>query len=287
MHAEPAFIPVDDLSDPRLADYADLRDAEKRPDRAAGARGQFIAEGELVVRLLLRSPYRVRSVLLATRRRDALAPVLQPLPPGVPVYLLPQEAMNRLVGFNIHRGVLAAVERGAGPDLPSILAGARSLLILENLANHDNVGGIFRNAAALAEGAAVLLNPGCCDPLYRKAVRVSLGHVLMTPFARAEPWPEVLERVRAAGFTLVALTPAPDARPIDAVQVARPALLLGAEGPGLTAGALAAADLRVRIPLAPGVDSLNVAVAAAIALHRLTPVRTRRNSGTSADVRVE
>jgi tRNA G18 (ribose-2'-O)-methylase SpoU len=208
------------------------------------------------------------------------------LPPGTPVYLAPQDLMNAVVGFNIHRGVLASGYRPTPPLLQSLLAASAALVILEDLANHDNMGGIFRAAAALAgpanphaphadagpapRGASILLSPRCCDPLYRKAIRVSIGAALRIPFARLEPWPEALAAIKSAGFSLVALTPDPAAVPIDHLAPPpRPALLLGAEGPGLTPGALAAADLRVRIPINPATDSLNVVVAAAIALHRL------------------
>jgi tRNA G18 (ribose-2'-O)-methylase SpoU len=207
------------------------------------------------------------------------------LPPETPVYLAEQPILNQVVGFNIHRGILAAGIRPQPPDLTQLLARARTLVILEDLANHDNVGGIFRATAALAglplsvpsclrasvpSGSAILLSPGCADPLYRKAIRVSMGAALHIPFARLEPWPAALAQVRAAGFTLIALTPAPDAAALsEVVRPARPALLLGAEGPGLSPEALAAADLRVRIPIDPAVDSLNVTVAGAIALAAL------------------
>src|SRR5262249_36257417 len=157
------------------------------------------------------------------------------------------------------------------PDLPRMLASVRLLVVLEDLANHDNVGGIFRAVGALGGigTAAAILSPRCCDPLYRKAIRVSMGMALRVPSARLEPWPAGLSALQEAGFTLLALTPRSDATPIDVLApIAKPALLLGAEGPGLSDAAMAMADRRVRIPIARGVDSLNVVVATGIALHR-------------------
>jgi tRNA G18 (ribose-2'-O)-methylase SpoU len=219
-------------------------------------------------------------VFITRPRLDSLWPDLQALPAGTPIFTADQDLMNGIVGFNIHRGVLAAGERPADPDLDLILASSATLLILEDLANHDNVGGIFRATAALggiavlgsasSAGASVLLSPRCCDPLYRKAIRVSMGAALQVPFSRLTPWPATLEDLRSRDWTLVALTPDPAAIPIDQLPpIPRPALMLGAEGPGLTDSALAAAGIRVRIPISPAVDSLNVVTAAAIALHRL------------------
>jgi tRNA G18 (ribose-2'-O)-methylase SpoU len=256
-----------DAADARLADYADLRGEGARPDRSLARRGLLMAEGDLVVRQLLRSRYRVRSVLGTPLRLDALGGALVGL--GAPVYEAEQGVMNALVGFDIHRGVLACADRGEPVGLDGLLRSASSLVVLEDLANHDNMGGIFRNVAALAPGAAVVLSPGCCDPLYRKAIRVSLGHALHVPFARAPDWPADLARVAAAGFTTIGLTPDAGAEDIREVRVRRPGLVLGAEGPGLTAWALAAVHRRVRIPMPGGADSLNLAVACGIALHRL------------------
>ncbi len=275
-------IPVEDLADPRLADYAGLREAERAPDAAEKRRGIFMAEGELVARRLLDSGCTVRSILLTPARLKTLGP---DIPPGITVFVASQADMNRLVGFNMHRGVLACGERPPETGAAAVLAAARTLVLLEGLCNLDNVGGIFRSAAALADRPGVLLDPTCCDPLYRKAIRVSMGRTLSIPFARLSPWPQSLARVKAAGFTILALTPRADAVPIDQITCSpvaespgrphlltcsRPlALLFGTEGEGLTDAALAAADTLVQIPIAPGVDSLNVNVAAAIALHRL------------------
>ena len=260
---------VCDFADPRLADYTDLRGEGTRPDRSLARRGLLMAEGDLVVRQLLRSSYRVRSVLGTPRRLEALADALVGL--HAPVYEAEQGVMNALVGFDIHRGVLACADRGEPAGLGHILTTASSLVVLEDFANHDNMGGIFRNVAALAPGAAVILSPGCCDPLYRKAIRVSLGHALHVPFAWAADWPADLARIAAAGFITVGLTPEPGAEDIRDARVVRPALALGAEGPGLSPAALALVQRRVRIPMPGGADSLNVGIACGIALHRLTP----------------
>ncbi len=277
----PDPILVRDLADPHLADYAGLREAERAPDAAEKRRGIFMAEGELVARRLFDSGFKVRSILLTPARLKTLGP---DIPRGITVFVASQADMNRLVGFNMHRGVLACGERPPETGADAVLAAARTLVLLEGLCNLDNVGGIFRSAAALADRPGVLLDPTCCDPLYRKAIRVSMGRTLSIPFARLSPWPESLARVKAAGFTILAMTPSAKAVPIDQITCSPPhlsrsrrgdptsprlALLFGTEGEGLTDAALAAADTLVRIPIAPGVDSLNVNVAAAIALHRL------------------
>jgi tRNA G18 (ribose-2'-O)-methylase SpoU len=268
-------VPVDSRDDPRLADYRDLKDAQLRALAGGSgypADGLFIAEGDLVVRQLAASGLGVRSVFITPNRLGAMGDAMAEFPPGTPIYLAEPPVLNAVVGFNIHRGVLAAGERPPAPDLRQMLGSVRSLVVLEDLANHDNVGGIFRAVGALGGlgRAGVLISPRCCDPFYRKAIRVSMGMALRVPSARLEPWPEGLAALKEAGFTLLALTPRPGAAPIDALEsIAKPALLLGAEGPGLSEAAMAAADRLVRIPIARGVDSLNVVVAAGIALHRL------------------
>jgi tRNA G18 (ribose-2'-O)-methylase SpoU len=254
---------VTDPDDPRLADFRDLAAADRRPDRPGG-RGLVIAEGVPVVQRLLASPYPVRAVLGVAPRLAALAGDLAGL--DRPVYEVDADVMARVVGFHLTRGVLASADRAPEPLADALLATARRVLVLEGVNDHENLGALFRNAAALGADA-VLLGPGCADPLYRRSVRVSMGHVLRVPFARL-PAPSALP---AAGFRVLALTPQPPAVPLSDVDPALPraALLVGAEGPGLSAEALAAADLRVRIPMESGVDSLNVATAAAIALHHL------------------
>lgn len=262
-------VAVDDPADPRLADFLALRDADLRA-RVEWERGTFIAEGALVVRQLLRSPYRVKSVLVTPRKLAALERDLEAaLAPDVPVYVAPRPLLREVVGFDLHRGAVAAAERPPPVDPAAIVAAARSLLVVEDVSDVENMGSLFRNAAAFGVDA-VLLSPGCCDPLYRRAVRVSMGHVLMVPFATLSPWPDGLRDViAAAGFTLVALTPAAGAVPIGEAHVDRPAILVGAEGPGLSDAARQRADVAVRVPMRTEVDSVNVATAAAIAFHRL------------------
>ncbi|MBL9031942.1 MAG: RNA methyltransferase [Phycisphaerae bacterium] len=283
------LVPIDSPADPRVADYANLRDRQLAARAGLGDRpGVFLAEGELVVRTLIDSGRRVRSVLITPTRLESMRDAIDRLPAEVPVYLAGPGVMDGVVGFHIHRGVLAAGDRWPEPTLAEVLARATRVLVLEGLANHDNVGGLFRVAAALGgveataqdggassersrHRAAVVLSPGTCDPLYRKAIRVSMGSALRVPFATATPWPAVLADVRRAGFRLVALTPGAGAVPIERLDPSGPrvAVMLGAEGPGLSAEAMAMADVRVRIPIDPSVDSLNVVTAGAIALHRL------------------
>lgn len=260
---------VEDPEDPRLTDYREIRDAERR--RRSGT---FIAEGRQVVRRLLDvGRYRARSALVTPPALDALGAVLADA--GVPTYLVRQDIVNAIVGIEFHHGCLAVGERGAEQTPEAVLdeAGGASVVLLEGLGDASNVGAIFRNALAFGAGAA-LLSPGTADPLYRKAIRVSAGAAVVLPFARLDDWPRDLERLRDGGYTLLALTPRAEAVDISALgtscpRPARVALLLGTEGRGLSAGALAAADLQVRIPMAPEMDSLNVATAGAVALHWL------------------
>ena len=230
----------------------------------------MIAEGVVVVRRLLDSPYPVRSLLGVPRRLDELAGDLDRV--DVPAYAADADVMAETVGFHLNRGVLAVADRAEVPDPAGLAARARVLAVCEGVGDHENLGSLFRNAAALGVDG-VLLGPFCSDPLYRRSVRVSMGHVLRVPFAPLPgPWPSSLDLLRDAGLTVAALTPSPDAVPLARAGLAgrRTALLLGAEGPGLSEEALAAADVRVRIPMATGVDSLNVATAAAVAFHAIT-----------------
>lgn len=268
-------IPIDDPTDERLAPYAGLKDAALRRAIEMGEPGQgpgtFIAEGSLVLARLLASAYEVRSVLLTPPRLAALGDLLGGL--QAPVYVVSQEVMNAVTGFNIHRGVLAIAARQVPPPLDDLVAGARRLAVLENLNDHENLGVIFRNAAAFGIDG-VLLSPECCDPLYRRSVRVSMGYVLEVPHARLDPWPEALPALRSAGFLVVGLTPDPaatDIRKLDLAAADRVALLLGAEGPGLSVQALGAVDVQARIAMATGVDSVNVGSAAAVAFHAALP----------------
>jgi tRNA G18 (ribose-2'-O)-methylase SpoU len=209
----------------------------------------------------------VRSLLGVERKLDELAADLAPF--DVPAFCADAATMAQVVGFHLNRGVLAVADRAVPPDVAELARSARVLAVLEGVNDHENIGSLFRNAAALGVDG-VLLGSRCADPLYRRSVRVSMGHVLRVPFAELPgTWPSSLDLLRRSGLRVAALTPAPDAVPIGTagLQGERVALLLGAEGPGLTPEAMAAADVRVRIPMVSGVDSLNVATAAAVAFH--------------------
>ncbi len=287
------LVAVDDPADPRLADYRDLNDAELRRRRGADE-GIVVVEGRVAVGQLLTSAYEVRSLLVDDHQVDAAAELVAGVRArGAPVYVGRRPVVAATVGFALHRGVVAIARRPPPTDAhvlvaraahrPSVGGGPPMAAVLEGVNDHENLGALFRNAAAFGVGA-VLLSPTCADPLYRRSVRVSVGHVLHVPFARLAPWPDTLDALRPAGLTLVALAPAGSAaacgrRPVSpgelAARHAAPgrarrgiALLLGAEGPGLSPTALAHADEVVAIPMAPGVDSLNVATAAAVAFHR-------------------
>lgn len=264
-------IEIADLDDPRLAPYRMVRERD-----LAGRQGLFIAEGKVVLDALLRhGRYPLLSVLVAGPRRTGLTGLLSRVPGEVPIYVVPQQAMERLTGFPIHRGLLAAGQRLPLPSAAGLLAalppGPATVLVLEGLTNHDNTGACFRNAAAFGV-QALLLDPTCCDPLYRKSIRVSAGQALALPYSQGDPLAVMLAALRDHGFSLVALTLAPSAKKLTPGfprPAPRLALILGSEGPGLSAAACAAADVQLTIPMAPGVDSLNVATAAAVALFAL------------------
>jgi len=264
------MIAVDSLSDPRLDDYRNVPD----PDLLR-TRGIFVAEGRLVVRRLLEAPrFRTRSVLLTHAAHTQLADVLRRRP-DLPVYVVTQETMNEITGFNMHRGCLAIGERSPALWWADLAQGASLVIGIERVSNADNVGGIFRSAAAFG-AEAVLLGPGCADPLYRKAIRTSMGAALRVPFALVPDWPADLARLGVMGFRLLALTPSDCAPPLrEIVDATRVALLVGHEGEGLSREALAAADVCARIPMAPGVDSLNASTAASIALYELASRQSR------------
>lgn len=265
------FIFVDDAGDPRLADYAGLTDVELRKSLEAG-HGLFMAEGEKVIRRAVAAGYAVRSLLASERKAAALVSLADV--GGAPAYVVPDEVAERLTGYHVHRGALAAMDRRPLPAVPEVLNRARNVVILEDIVDHTNVGAIFRSAAALGMGA-VILSPRCADPLYRRSVKVSMGAVFAVPYARMTDWYRGLAAVRAAGFRLLALTPDASAVPISKVALGeRAALMLGTEGDGLSSRWLHEADEAVCIPLDPaaraaGVDSLNVVAAAAIACHYL------------------
>ena len=259
-------VEVSDPADPRLADYRNVPDPELLRDR-----GLFIAEGRLVVRRLLTgSRFTARSVLVTRVAHDSLRDVL--LSASLPVYLVPQSVITEIAGFNIHRGCLAVGERRPDDSWRHAAMAASTIVVLERVANADNIGAVFRSAAAFG-GEPVLLDPTSTDPLYRKAIRTSMGAALAVPFARLAPWPAALRELAATGVALVGMTTSARAGTLSEIagQVAgrRVALLLGHEGEGLSADALACCDYQARIPMAAGVDSLNVAMAAAIGLYEL------------------
>jgi tRNA G18 (ribose-2'-O)-methylase SpoU len=251
-------------ADPRVADYVGLTDVVRRAKHEPEA-GFFLAEGVPVMQRAARAGYPLRSVLLADNRDlpDGL--------PDSPVYRASYEVLEAVTGFHVHRGALASFGRVQLPSLDEVLATATRVAVLENVNSHTNLGAMLRAAAALGIDAMVL-SPTCCDPLYRRAIRVSMGTVFSLPYAYAESWPDPLDGMREQGFRLLALTPAADSVSLGDLHVTndeRVAVLLGAEGPGLTAEAIARCDMRVKIPMSGGVDSLNVGAAAAIAFWEL------------------
>jgi tRNA G18 (ribose-2'-O)-methylase SpoU len=255
------------VSDPGVAEYRLLSD----PVALARA-GLFVAEGRLVVRRLLEGGrFVTRSVLVTEAARTALQHVLDAA--NVPVLVVDQSTMNEVAGFNIHRGCLALAERPARAGLRDLkLDDARLIVVLEGVNNPDNVGGIFRSAAAFGVNA-VILGPSCSDPLYRKSVRTSMAATLAVPFANADAWPHAIADLRAAGFSVLALTPSSDARSIERLPpLDRVAILVGAEGDGLSAAAMEAADYRVQIPMHSAADSLNVTVAASITMYMVSRI---------------
>ena len=269
-------IRIDDIHDPRLDPYRNVRDADLIRDR-----GSFMIEGRYILRALLRaSRYPLRSLLLNDAARNRLADAIEHLPPDTPVYVAPQSVMDDVVGFHIHRGCLAEGARTPEPPLHQLIddAYARPILILEDLTNHDNVGGIFRSALALGAGG-VILTTRTADPLYRKAIRVSMGATLQLPFSRTPSTDNALNTLRDHGYATVALCTDPDAHDLrelrnHAALAHRPpaALLIGTEGQGLTRAALDRADARARINLPPSADALNAAAAATVALYELSRI---------------
>lgn len=262
---------VGDPADPRLADYIRLKDTNLRKSLETD-RGLFVAEGEKAIRRAAAAGYPLRSLLLTRHRAAALAELAETR--TAPAYLVPDEVAERLTGFDVHRGALACFGRLPLPSPGRVIEAARRVLVLEDLVDPGNVGAVFRCAAALGI-TAVVLSPRCADPLYRRAVKVSMGGVFAVPYARMTGWYRGLDEIRAAGFRLLALTPDPMATPIGAVPMTgRVALVLGGEGDGLSPRWMRAADQAVCIPMSGeamerGVDSLNVVAAAAIACDRL------------------
>lgn len=259
-------VPIRDPADSRLDEFRNLSHADRRPDRPGG-RGLVIAEGVVVVRRLVASRYPLRALLGVARRHIELADDLAGT--AAPFYVATAEVMAEVVGFHLNRGVLATADRVGFPPAADLLDAVRTVAVLEGVGDHENLGALFRNAAAFGVGA-ILLADGCADPLYRRSVRVSMGTVLGVPFAMLPGWPDgAMNLLRDKGFRTAALTPSGEMTLREAGLAGRVAFLLGSEGPGLTPAALRSADVRARIPMAGGVDSLNVATAAAVAFAAL------------------
>ncbi len=265
---------ITDPADERLTDYVALTDVALRR-RTEPEQGLYIAESEKVIRRALAAGHRPRSMLMAERWLTDLADVVaDAVADGIPVYVGEHEVIEHLTGFHLHRGALVAMHRPVLPGLADVLASARRVLVLEDIVDHTNVGAVFRSAAALGADA-VLVTPRCADPLYRRAVRVSMGTVFQVPWTRIDPWPDGgVSRLREHGFVVAALALADGSVSLAELAARAPerlALILGTEGDGLTRHTVAAADLAVRIPMSGGVDSLNVAAASAVALWALRP----------------
>ena len=262
-----SIVDVGDPADPRLDDFRDLNSIDRRPDLPTG-KGLVIAEGVLVVQRMLTSRFTPRAMLGIDRRLRELAACLGTT--DAPYYRVSAEVMADVVGFHLNRGVLAAAPRPGELTVDEVLDGARTVAVLEGVNDHENLGSIFRNAAGLGVDA-VVFGTGCADPLYRRAVRVSMGHALLVPYAWATSWPADLTILRDNDFRVLAMTPDPDASTLSEAMATvgddRVAILVGAEGRGLTETAMRAADVRVRIPMSRGTDSLNVATAAALAFY--------------------
>jgi tRNA G18 (ribose-2'-O)-methylase SpoU len=259
------LIHLTDPADPRLADYRDLRDVQLRQHLEAD-HGLFIAEGEKVVRRAVAAGFEPRSFLMAPRWLESLGDTLEAS--TAPCYVVSDDLAEEVTGFHVHRGALASLHRRRLPSLTQTLAGARSVVVLEDIVDHTNVGAIFRSAAAMAFDA-VLLSPRCADPLYRRAVKVGMGAVFTTPWTRLPNWYDALPVLSAQGFVTVALTIAPDAEPLEAAvaNVTKVALVLGSEGHGLSQRWERSADRRAVIEMRADIDSLNVGAAAAIACY--------------------
>ncbi len=264
------IVPVVSVDDPRIAAYRNVRERD-----LVGRGNRFIAEGKVVLDVLLRSPFQVESLLVSEKQAAFADGIPEAIRQSVPVYLAPQPVMDAIAGFPIHRGVLAVGLRPLPPDPVALLHGcAGPVLGLVGIANHDNIGGLFRNAAAFGCDA-VLLDAACCDPLYRKALRVSVGGVLKVPFARVPDAATMVEAFNVVGFECLALSPSGRENLSEAALSPRTALLLGAEGPGLPESILVKVR-SVAIPMANGFDSLNVATTGGIALYELTSAARRR-----------
>jgi len=263
----PEVIDITDPDDDRVDDFRNLNSIDRRPDLPTG-KGLVIAEGVLVVQRMLVSRFSPHAFLGTQRRLTELAADLAGV--RAPFYRASAEVMAEVIGFHLNRGVLGAARRPPELTTAEVLTDARTVAVLEGVNDHENLGSIFRNAAGLGVDG-VIFGTGCADPLYRRAVRVSMGHALLVPFARTQRWPGDLELLRDNGFRLLAMMPDPRAdtlaNAMGALAGQKVAVLVGAEGPGLTEMTMRASDVRVRIPMSRGTDSLNVATAAACAFY--------------------
>ncbi len=271
-------IPVDDPDDPRIAVFQGLRDhvlRRRREQPDGDMAGVFVAEGDIVVERALRAGYTLQSMLVDGKRTK---PLPDSIDPEIPAYAAGPEVLQRITGYHLHRGVLACFKRKELLTVEEAITGAKTVAVIEGVNNPTNLGVILRCAIALGVDA-YLLDPTCCDPLYRRCGRVSMGEAFATPYSRLEPFPDGLEPMRTAGFELLALTPSADSLPIGELTLGaedKVALLLGAEGPGLTEATMAACDRRVKIPMSGVTDSINVGSAAAVAFYAVGQARVTR-----------
>lgn len=257
-----------DADDGRLTGYRDLTDVALRA-RFEPTSGVYIAESASVIERALAAGHSPVSVLMEDKWLERMSPLLSRV--DVPVYLGDKELLEQITGFHVHRGALALMHRPALPAVSDVITGARRLVILEDIVDHTNVGAIIRSAAGMGFDG-FLVSPRCADPLYRRSVRVSMGTVFDIPWTRLESWPGGLSVLRDAGFTIAAMTPDADAVNLDRFDPPeKVALILGTEGDGLSTRAIDQADVTVRIPMMRGVDSLNVAAAAAVVCWHLRP----------------
>ena len=267
-----ALVSVSSPDDPRLAPYVSIRER----DLTGRGDGRFIVEGKVTLGILAeRSRFEIESVFLGESRVEPLQPVLDRLPAEIPIYVAPQHVMDTVAGFPIHRGILACARKGELLELEQLVSRGESLLVLNAISNHDNVGAAFRNAAAFGAGG-VILDEMSCDPLYRKSIRVSAGSALWLPFHHGGTGARHVAALKQAGYAVWAMTPRPDATPLPEMPVPdKVAVLLGAEGPGLPEALIDAAQ-SARIPMTAGFDSINVATAGAIALSHIHMSREKR-----------
>lgn len=265
------YVEISDPTDARLIDYQSLRDVQLRQSLES-THGLFLAEGEKVVRRAIEAGYEARSFLLSKRWLPGLRDLVDQS--DAPCYLVTDRLAEEVTGFHVHRGALASLTRQPLPTPADVLIGARSVFVCEDIVDHTNVGAIFRSAAALGVDA-ILVSPRCADPLYRRSIKVSMGAVFNLPWTRIREWQNALPSLSALGFTTVAMTLAPDAEPLDQAILGldRVALVMGTEGHGLSEHWSSTADIRANIQMAPGIDSLNVAAAAAVAAYELRRMR--------------